>query len=230
MNISLGFLNYNSFSYIEKQLENDYFTMSNGIINEIVIQDDFSDHDYDKLKKRETENVKVFQNEKRIKPLLGRINLLNNCTNDWVLVMDCDNFLDKNSFSALFKNLEFKENTIYAPDFARPKFNFKTISDFNLDLNLVKNNLQFLLCFLNVGNYLVPKKRYLEVAKNIDYKFVEYTMEVLYYNYLWLSSGNFIKCVKGYEYDHAMRDDCFSYSNDKNFNDIFQTLTQLYLK
>ena len=64
MNISLGFLNYNSFSYIEKQLEKDYFTMSNGIINEIVIQDDFSDHDYDKLKKRETENVKVFQNEK----------------------------------------------------------------------------------------------------------------------------------------------------------------------
>lgn len=230
MNVTLGFLNYNSFSYIEKQLKKNYFNLSNGIINEIIIQDDCSENDFEKLKSIETENIKVFQNEKRIKPLLGRVNLLNNCSNDWVLLMDSDNFLDVNSFNSLFSDLNFNDNTIYAPDFARPKFNFKTISDFNLDFNLVKNNLQFLLCFLNVGNYLVPKKRYLEVAKNIDYKFVEYTMEVLYYNYLWLSSGNFIKCVKGYEYDHTMRDDCFSYSNDKNFNDIFQTLTQLYLK
>lgn len=229
MNVTLGFLNYNSFSYIEKQLEKDYFNLSNGIINEIVIQDDFSENDFEKLKSIETENIKVYQNEKRIKPLLGRVNLLNNCSNEWVLLMDSDNFLDKNSFDSLFKNLSFKDDTIYAPVFARPKFNYKTISDFNLNLNIVKNNFQYLICFLNVGNYLVPKKRYLEVAKNIDYKFVEYTMEVLYYNYLWLSNGNFIKCVKDYEYDHTMRDDCFSYANDKNHNDIFQTLTQLYL-
>lgn len=230
MNVSLGFLNYNSFSYIEKQLEKNYFNLSNGIIDEIVIQDDCSDNDFEKLKLIETKNIKIFQNEKRIKPLLGRVNLLNNCKNEWVLLMDSDNFLDINSFNSLFSDLNFKDNTIYAPDFARPKFNYKTISNFNLDINIVKNNFNYLICFLNVGNYLVPKKKYLEIAKNIDYKFVEYTMEVLYYNYLWLSSGHFIKCVKDFEYDHTMRNDCFSYSNDKNFNDIFKILTQLYLK
>jgi hypothetical protein len=230
MNVSLGFLNYNSFLYIEKQLQKDYFNLSNGVINEIIIQDDCSEDDFEKLKKIETQNIKVFKNEKRIKPLLGRINLVNNCNNDWVLLMDSDNFLDKKSFDSLFNNdIIFNSNTIYAPDFARPKFNYKAISNFNLDLNIVKNNFNYLICFLNIGNYLIPKKEYLNIAKKIDKKFSEYTMEVLYYNYLWLSSGNLIKCVKDYEYDHTMRDDCFSYANDKNFNEILPLITKLYL-
>jgi len=230
MNITLGFLNFNSLSYIKKQLERDYFKLSNGIINEIVIQDDCGGDDFEFLKKEETSNIKVFQNEKRIKPLLGRINLINNCSNDWVLLMDSDNFLDKNSFDVLFKNLDFKENTIYAPDFARPQFNYKGVSGTTLDLNLVKNNLAYLMCFLNTGNYLIPKKTYLSVASNIDKKFTEYTMEVFYYNYLWLSNNNLIKCVQGFEYDHTMREDCFSYSNDRNSNDVLHLITQLYLK
>lgn len=229
MNITLGFMNYNSFSYIERQLANDYFTLSNGIINEIVIQDDCSVDDFEKLKKLQTSNVKVFQNEKRLKPLLGRINLVNNCSNDWVIIMDSDNFLDRKSFEVLTPYLNsLRENIIYCADYARPEFSYKYISNALLDFKTVRQHIARLSCFLNTGNYLVNKKRYLEIANQIDPSYAEYTLEVMYYAYLWLKNGNYLKCVENFEYDHTMRDDCFSLTNDRSHNEIFQRLCNLF--
>ncbi len=86
MKISLAFTTYNSYSYIMKQLDRDFFTMSEGLIDEIVIQDDCSE-DYDLLKPHESENIRLFKNEKNLSPLLSRVNLVNNCKNDWVLLL-----------------------------------------------------------------------------------------------------------------------------------------------
>jgi hypothetical protein len=81
MNISLSFLNYNSYDYIIKQISLDYFTISNGIIDEIIIQDDCSD-DFTKLKSLETNNIKIFQNSKRLRPLLSRLESIKNKFNE----------------------------------------------------------------------------------------------------------------------------------------------------
>ena len=92
MNISLAFTTWNSAEWIKRQLEQDYFNLSDGLINEIIILDDCSG-DYDILKEYETDNIKIFRNETHLSPLLGRKNLVSKCKNEWVYLMDSDNFL-----------------------------------------------------------------------------------------------------------------------------------------
>ena len=67
MNISLAFTTYNSAQFIENQLDKGYINASNGLIDEIVIQDDFT-QDYVDLQKYKSNEVKVFQNEKHLSP------------------------------------------------------------------------------------------------------------------------------------------------------------------
>jgi len=100
MSYTLAFTTYKSSQYILRHLQNDYFKMSNNLIDEIIIQDDHTE-DYSILKPYETDRIKIFQNEKRLLPLLSRVNLLNNCKNDWVILMDSDNFPTQKTFDTL---------------------------------------------------------------------------------------------------------------------------------
>jgi hypothetical protein len=208
---SLAFMTYKSSSYIKQQLDRNYFELSDGLIDEIVIQDDFTE-DYNILKPLETNNIKVFQNPEHMYPLTGRINLLNNCKNDWVLLMDSDNFLDKNSFNAL-RNIDLRTDTIYCPSFSRPNFSYKEFSnnfvDYNFAVTKVQQRVPLFCVLLNTGNYLVPKKTYLEIAKQIDNCYSGYTIDVIYYNYLWLKNKNYLYILDSYEYDHTSRPDSF---------------------
>lgn len=228
MNYSLAFTTYNSYNYIVKQLEQNYFEMSDGRIDEIVIQDDCS-KDYELLQPFVSSSVKVFQNQKNLSPLLSRIELIKNCKNERILLMDSDNFLDKNSFEKINK-IEPKEDVIYCPDFARPNFQFKEFSDVVIDLAFAKQHLTEIgmQIFLNTGNYFIPKNKYLEVAQNIDESFAYFTVDVIYFNCLWLKAGNKLHCVKDYEYNHTMRDDsyymthgCFASDKLKQVNSLF---------
>ena len=230
MNYTLAFTTYNSFQYIEQQLEKNYFDMSEGLIDEIVIQDDFTE-DFAKLKPRETENIKVFQNPKRLLPLLGRVNLLNNCKNEWVLLMDSDNFLTQKSFESL-NSLTPEPGIIYMPGFAHPNFDFRSqYPDTFIDLKLAANRVgqpgvNWINVLLNTGNYLVPKTEYLEVAKTIDPNLPVCPCEVLYFNYLWLKAGKKFFCKSDYEYKHTQRPDSFymSYCADTRLPDLIYEL------
>jgi glycosyltransferase involved in cell wall biosynthesis len=209
MNYSLAFTTYNSYSYIVKQLEQNYFEMSDHRIDEIVIQDDCSS-DYELLQQHTNAKIKVFQNPKNLSPLLSRVNLVTNCKNERVLLMDSDNFLDVGSFRKI-NNIVPQEHVIYCPDYARPNFQFKEFSDKEIDLAFAKQHLNEIgmQIFLNTGNYFVPRSKYLEVAQQIDPKFAYYTVDVIYFNCLWLKSGNKLQCVKDYEYNHTMRGDSY---------------------
>lgn len=213
MKFSLAFTTYNSANYMLKQLEQDYFNMSSGLIDEIVIQDDFT-VDYDILLKHQADNIHVFQNSHHTFPLLSRVNLLNNCKNDWVLLMDSDNFLTKASFDTL-NSFVPQQGIIYVPGFAHPSFNFREqYGDTMIDLKLAaarvgQPGLNWMDVLLNTGNFLVPRKEYLEVAKSIDSSLPVHPCEVLYFNYLWLKSGRTLYCNKDYEYIHSLRDDSF---------------------
>jgi glycosyltransferase involved in cell wall biosynthesis len=192
-----------------KQLDRDFFTMSEGLIDEIVIQDDCSE-DYDLLKPHESENIRLFKNEKNLSPLLSRVNLVNNCKNDWVLLMDSDNFLEKNCFDKI-KELELNDEVTYCPDFARPNFGFKVFSNVLMDMEFVKPKIPNLdmQIFLNTGNFLINRNNYLKVAEKIDESFAHWAVDVIYFNYLWLSSGYKLFCIKDYEYDHTLRGDSY---------------------
>lgn len=229
MKYSLAFTTYNSSKYIISQIERNYFEMSNNRVDEIIIQDDFSE-DYSILQKCIQPNIKIFQNEKNLSPLLSRINLLQNCSNDYVLLMDSDNFLDKRSFDKI-NNLKFEENVIFCADWARPYFNFKQFSDIEMDLEFVKKHIEDtnLKILLNTGNYFVPRKRYLEISQLIDPSFAYFTVDVIYFNYLWLKENNKLKCVKDYEYDHTFRNDSYYMTNCLQSEYKLKEVIQLYI-
>jgi Glycosyl transferase family 2 len=212
MNLSLSFTTYNSAEYILKQFCIDHFAISRLLVNEIVIRDD-SSRDFEILRNFRSKHVKIFQNEKNLSSLLNRPVLVNDCRNRWVLLMDADNFLDEKSYTSLWTlvNSGLDENTIYCPDFARPNLSYKTLSNTVIDRQFAKNNIDRLdlRVLLNTGNYLVPRKAFLEVSGAIDPSFAHFTCDTIYFNYLWLRSGRKIHCVNGFEYNHTSRDDSF---------------------
>jgi len=232
MNYSLAFTTYNSAEYMLRQLEKDYFKMSGGLVDEIVIQDDFT-NDYNILIEKQTEKIKVFQNPKHTYPLLGRVNLLNNCKNDWVILMDSDNFLNEKSFETL-NSFTPESGTIYVPGFAHPEFNFRSqYGDTTIDLKLAAERLgqpgvNWMDVLLNTGNFLVPRKEYLEVAKDIDPYFSACPYEVIYFNYLWLKSGRVLYCNKDYEYEHGIRSDSFWRTLSPYTGHMSQQINQMY--
>ena len=67
----------------------------------------------------------------------------------------------------------------------------------------------------NGGNYLVPRKKYLEISKNwLGY--VNY-IEVAVFAYLWLKEGNYINVLRNLEYMHASSNDSF-YKSHINYH------------
>ena len=233
MKYTLAFTTYNSFEYMKRQLDRDYFNLSDGILDEIVIQDDCSS-DYARLRPFETPNVRIFQNSARLLPLLSRVELIKNCKNEWIILMDSDNFLTPKSFSYL-KNLTPNSGTIYAPGLGYPNFDFKSqYSDVNVDLSLAANRVgqpgtNWMNVLLNTGNYLIPKSEYLSVSTMIDPNLPVCPCEVLYFNYLWLKSGRSIFCAADYEYIHTQRPDSF-YSTYCADTRLPESVYELYYK
>jgi hypothetical protein len=232
MNISLTFLTHNSSSYIIQQLEKNYFEMSKGLVNEIVVLDDCT-NDYSLLKKFETDNVKIFRNDEHLYPLLSRPKVVELCKNDWVLLMDSDNFLCESVFDFI-REKKLDENYIYAPGFAMPRLDYRPeYGNSVIDLKLASEKLQRtkskrMDALLNTSNYLVPKNNFLEVAKNIDPKFSPCPHEVVYFNYLWFSSGRKIFCSKDWEYHHTLRPDSFWRTLSGSTGHLLKEIYQMY--
>jgi len=227
--ISLGFTTYNSADFIERQIQKDYFSMSKGLISEIVIQDDHTE-DYQKLQHLVSTKIKLHQNKEHLSPLLSRPNLVSNSKNDWVLIMDSDNFLNSENFF-IIRNILLQEDTIYCPAFAKPNFDFRKYNGKFIDINFAQkefNDLSMQI-FLNTGNYLVNKKKYLEVSKKIETKYNKFTVDVIYYNYLWLSEGYKLFCMENYEYDHTLRGDSYWQTTHSISGDVLNEVNSKYI-
>lgn len=235
--ITIGITTYNSAEWVIKQLQLDYFTHLTGIVNEIVIQDDCSS-DYNTLKKFETNNIKIFTNKKNLSPLLNRKELVQNCTNEWVWLLDSDNsiqFTSQNGTSLIdiLNSFDFSiTDTIYAPCFVN-HYGYKNLIDKKIDLYFAAANLNdpsfYLKIALNTGNYLVPRTRYLDICKDINNLYAHYVGDVLYFNYLWLKNENFICFKKDFEYEHVIRDDGYTIMNYSRSLLKLDEIYQLYL-
>lgn len=219
--ISIGITTYNSAEWVKKQLDLDYLTNLEELVDEIIIQDDCS-NDYELLKRYESEKIKIFTNKENLSPLLNRVELLKNCKNDWVLLMDSDNTISLISecgkkWVDTVKKFDLSDKqAIYSPGFVN-HFGYNKILETQMDFNFFKTHFNdptyYLQMLGNTGNYLVPKNEYLKISEQIDESFTHYIGEVLYFNYLWLKNGNYIVCKKDFEYNHVLRDDSYTITN-----------------
>lgn len=234
--LSIGITTYNSASWVIKQLNLNYINNLEELVDEIVIQDDCS-NDFNILKQYESKNIKIFTNKQNLSPLYNRVELLKNCKNDWVLIIDSDNSIRFTSESGsswidVVKNFDLSDKkTIYCPGFINHS-SYNNIIGKRMDLSFFKKNFNdpeyYLQTFGNAGNYIVPRKEYLEVSKQIDPSFCGYIGEVLYFNYLWLINGNYIACKKDFEYNHIIRQDSYTITNFERSKDTLRKIHNFF--
>jgi glycosyltransferase involved in cell wall biosynthesis len=212
-------------------------------INEIIISDNCS-HEAFKYNNRK---VRVYRNHKNIGALKNKFKVVQYAKNNWVYLLDSDNFIETKILKKIYKllnNNKLDINTIYSPSKLileninlDKKLHKKIIKyDFKnkiIDFSLVPKYLEkvkYFDWFLNTGNYIVYKKKYIECGKQMfSDKELKYTQaDTLVFSYYWLKSGKKIHILNNFYYFHRLLKN--SYSHDKNNNKSLKIYKNLFLQ
>ena len=250
MFISLAIPFYNNSKYIKEAL--GLVVMRDSRINEIIILDDYSnENEYIKMveiafKKPNRDKIKIFRNKKNLKLPLNKIEVLKYCSNNWVYLLDADNYLCVNTIDILYKLPEWKEDTIYAPwiSITFPNFSsaldYRNLKNIEIDRNYVRDKFfdGKMTTFMNNCNYFLCKDKYLDcmnknnniienlinnIGANLLMPFDSITLLIL-----WLKENNKIKVVEYLEYKHRIHDESTFKISDKRFErNIYNYLLKL---
>lgn len=152
--------------YLIDYLDNEY-------INEIIVTDE-NGNDIEKIKKQFNDNAKLvlIKNETRLGPLLNKLKACSFARNEWIVLMDSDNFAHKEYFlkASLYikNNLGNSKNVILAPSKAMPNFDYSHLSGFvykkgdfeknnQREHHLIKGHNSGSGTLMNTGNYVLNK-------------------------------------------------------------------------
>ena len=186
------------------------------LIDEIIITDE-NGNDYEKITNYfKNTKIKCYKNDKRLGCFMNKLKCCKLAKNEWIVLMDSDNFADADYF---FKAKEYIEknnpsnNSILAPDFAKPTFNFKHLSNMIFNKETKNQILQHdrtskihgLRVCLNTGNYVINKFLINNLNINSEIENIKYsnTCDVIYFNTLLFEQLNMnLNIVKDFEYIH----------------------------
>lgn len=178
-------------------------------IAEVVIVDDKSDPKYQQsLKNLITHpNVKLIVNNENLGCYRNKHRAICHATSDYVIILDSDNVIDKSYIDAIY-GCDWSPDTILAPDFARPHFNYhlfsgKTIDRYNVKDFIPTASATRFDCLINCMNYFVNREEYLKVW---DGRIEPWTADTIYQNYQWFRAGNKMYVVPGMQYDHDIHE------------------------
>ncbi len=154
--------------------------LKNPLINEIIICDE-NGEDVKKIYNNPEfidPRIRLYINEKRLGPLHNKLKTIKLATNDWIALIDSDNFADEDYFkeaSSFILKKKPNNSSILAPVAANPGknsveyathagFNFKAFAGFNINIDYFKTmtedkfrrHNQLLLLF-NTGNFILHK-------------------------------------------------------------------------
>lgn len=173
-------------------------------ISEVVIVDDHSNVEIFNLLAQKLEpysKARLFRNAVNLDCYRNKREAVSKASNEWVILLDSDNVIDKSYLDHLPKFPE--KNFVYQPEYAKPHFNFKnfsgmTITKHNVGHNMADSSFQTML---NAMNYFVNRDEYLHVwDESID----PVTSDSLYQNYNWLKFGNCIYVCPELQYGHTI--------------------------
>lgn len=177
-------------------------------ISEIIIVDDESDWGiFTELKSlvEKLPKVKLWRNKSNQDCYFNKARSVCYANNDWVVLLDSDNKIDKDYIDKLYEIETWEEDTIYTPDFAMPNFDFRNYSGVTLTKENIAEHidLPLLETMLNAANYFVNRNKYLDVW---DEYTNPHTSDSIYLISRWLESGNKVKVVEGLQYQHLVHD------------------------
>jgi glycosyltransferase involved in cell wall biosynthesis len=203
--ISVAIPHYNGSRMAHVSLFN---ILNDARIAEIVFLDDGSEpEELNKLKtklKPFSQKVKLFRRDANWGPFANKIQAVELCTSDWVILLDYDNTLLPEYLETIFNLPEWEKSTIYCPGYAYPYFDFReSLGEKDIDLNTTYamiNSGVFDRRFFNDGNYFLHRDSYIQYIKPFwDYSVIA---DVIFANYLWLSSQNTLKVLRNSRYIH----------------------------
>jgi hypothetical protein len=146
------------------------------LIDEIIIRDE-NGNDATKIN-RDFPNhpkIQIHTNASKLGPFLNKITCCKMAKNEWIVLIDSDNLAHSDYFSITKQFIEthdLKPNTILAPSWAKPNFNYSHLSNVCIHKTNLKqyskDQLGYtgLTTFMNTGNYIINK--YLITNINLD--------------------------------------------------------------
>jgi len=192
-------------------------------IHEIVICDE-TGNDIDKINEYFPNNPKLrlFKNETRLGPFANKIKACSLAKNEWIALIDSDNFADTDYFITAKNYIENviinQKNIILAPSKAKPNFNYSHLSGFiykkgcftqnKLKENTLKssNNTDSSV-LMNTGNYVINKYMIdnINLHSEIDKISSSSSCDVIYFNTILFEQLDLnLHVVPNLEYNHVV--------------------------
>ena len=228
-------------NYLPKYIENEY-------IDEIVITDE-TGNDVDKIIEKFGDNpkLKLIKNESRLGPFFNKRKACLNAKNDWIALIDSDNFADKEYFRIAKTYLEDnslvdKKNIVLAPSKAKPNFDYSHLSGFVYKIgDFLKNNeMEKKLInsynvgsntLMNTGNYIINKYLFdnLDLTNEKDNVSRSSACDVIYFNTLLFEQLDLnLHIVPGLEYEHVVHNGSVYTTTESLFRSFNQEVYQRY--
>ena len=143
--------------------------LNNEHIDEIIISDE-NGNDAIKIQQDFPNNnkIKININPHKLGPFLNKMTCCKMAKNEWIVLIDSDNFADENYFN-IGKNFidcnrdKIQKNSILAPSWAQPNFNYTNLSNACINKTNLKqyakdqSGYTGLTTLMNTGNYIINK-------------------------------------------------------------------------
>jgi hypothetical protein len=164
-------------TFIKNYLKNPY-------ISEIVISDE-NGNDALKINQYFPKNIeinqkiKIFVNKNKLGPFFNKLKVCSYATNEWIALIDSDNFADIDYFYKMKQFIESvnpSKNSILSPDYGNDIFQWKHLSSLPVPTNLINRksyktlkqiddiqskryngNTGCISHLMNLGNYVINK-------------------------------------------------------------------------
>jgi hypothetical protein len=210
-------------TFLDKSLEKYVAYLDEDIIDEIVICDE-NGNDYDKILDKYgkfiSENkLRVYKNEKILGVFLNKLKVCKLAKNEYVSLIDSDNFADDIYFKVAKKYIEEKnitKNCIVAPSY--PRYHFTCMRNEYSGFIFTKSNCKDHVdntnfgALINMGNYIFTKNILDNLVYDENLLPKIHACDVMYFNLLLFQQvANFeMHMVPDMEYDHRVHENCVS--------------------
>ena len=220
-NISLVIPFYNTSRYF---LEAIKYSLEDDFVSEIVVNDDASSEDEwkklnDIVNDLDSDKIKLFRNENNLGGFRNKYNAVKNSTGEWIYLLDSDNHPYDTTLDIIQSIENPDSNICYSPqtlllhqedtptpyDSKTYNFRYNLIGIDDAQDAIFKKTYLF-DWFLNTGNFVVNREKYLERLLN-GYNNIDepvYACSVAF-SYHWMSNGGQYKIVPDMKYYHRCR-------------------------
>lgn len=175
-------------------------------VSSVTIVDDFSSQEsYNELDSTVggMDKVRLFRNWRNVDCYRNKKYAIELSVEDWNILFDSDNQLSADYLDRIFEIEKWQPDTIYAPSWAMPNFDYRSFSGLTLTKENIAHYMEWPMgsTLLNTCNYFVNRDEYLKVwSGDID----PITADSLYMAFRWLESGRKIKVVPNLFYEHTV--------------------------